>query len=319
MRYIDQDEIYRLTDQGKNIFEHYFPGEELGNPKKFIKQRSDEKTPSARVTQYGGYWRITDFGKQDQVNGMKAIDFVMYRESLPYYDALLWIEQVVIKRTIDSDKFQKSKWQAEYSMREMLPEDKKGAYNFTYKEHPSTSDLEAIGRYVSKSDLDFFYCKTIEKYEYCGPSKTKNRDVVHIFTATPDFPMFVFDYGDFKKIYKPHEQDKKYRFLYVGTKPKNYIYGLAQIKKIPNEFTINPDEDEKNEGIKLPEGKPNARVKDLFRVSGESDALNMHSLCFNVYWLNSETAEFSQSDFKQVDELCENHYQVMDLDRKSVV
>src|ERR1035437_1521288 len=106
MRYIDQDEIYRLTDQGKNIFEYYFPGEELGSPKKFIKQRSDEKTPSARVTIYGGYWRITDFGKQDQVNGMKAIDFVMFRETLPYYDALKWIEQVVIKRTVDSDKFQ---------------------------------------------------------------------------------------------------------------------------------------------------------------------------------------------------------------------
>jgi len=56
-------------------------------------------------------------------------------------------------------------------------------------------------------------------------------------------------------------------------------------------------------------------VRDLFRCSGESDALNLHSLGFHVYWLNSESADFSYDQFKLVDDLCENHYQVMDLDK----
>lgn len=310
MRYIDQERIYNLTDQGLTIFQHYFPGDDLRNPKTFIKIRENEKTASARVTWYQGYWRITDFGQQDQVNGMKAIDFVVWREQLPYYDALLYIEQVVIGHTIEGKDFVRSKWSAEYEMREMAPGDRKGEYNFIYKSKPSTDDLSAIGRYVTADILDHFNCRAVEQYEYCATSKKLNRDVVHIFKATKDYPIFVFDYGDFKKLYRPHEQEKKNRFLYIGKKPKEYIYGLKQLQDAKSEFT---DDDDQG-GVIAPEDKPNARVIDLFRCSGESDALNLASLGFHVYWLNSESADLDHKSFRMLDEMCQNHYQVMDLD-----
>lgn len=310
MRYIDQEKIYDLTDQGLAIFQHYFPSDDLRNPKTFIKLRDSEKTASARVTWYQGFWRITDFGQQDQVNGMKAIDFVVWREQLIHYDALLFIENVIIGRTVEGKDFTRTKWSADYEMREMQPADKKGEYNFIYKQKPTPEDLSSIGRYVTAEILEKFNCRSVEQYEYCNTSKKLNRDVVHIFKATKDYPIFVFDYGDFKKLYRPHEQEKKNRFLYIGKKPKDYIYGLTQLKDAKSEFT---DDDDQG-GVVAPEDKPSARVIDLFRCSGESDALNLAAIGFHVYWLNSESADLDYKSFKMLDEMCQSHYQIMDLD-----
>ncbi|MBK6965862.1 MAG: hypothetical protein IPH20_18525 [Bacteroidales bacterium] len=80
----------------------------------------------------------------------------MWRENLNFYEALIYVEQVVIGRTIEGKEFQKIKWAPNYEMREMLPSDKKGAYNFIYKEKPTPEDLAAIGRYVTADTLITF-------------------------------------------------------------------------------------------------------------------------------------------------------------------
>ena len=311
MRYIDQEKIYEASERGLSIFQHYFPGVDLSNSRNFVKARDAEKTASARVGWYQGYWRITDFGNQGELNGSKAIEFVMWREGLPYYDALLFIEQCILNRQIDGKDFVKSRWMADYESREVGPDDKKGETSFIFKS-PTADDLAAIGRYVTKEILDHFNCKTVEQYEFVGRSKKLNKDVVHVFKSNKDYPIFVFDYGKFKKIYKPHELDKKHRFTYVGEKPKDYIYGLKQLEMSDNEFVADNDSDDE---IMLPEGKEHARVIDLFRCSGESDALNLAALGFHPYWLNSESATLDHKTFKQLDDLCQNHYQIMDLDR----
>lgn len=313
MRYIDQDKIYEATDQGFLIFAHYFSETEIRNPNHFVKAR-DEKTASARVSWYQGLWRITDFGNQTELNSAPGIKFICWRENLQYYDALQFIERVIIKREVESGKFIASKFQADYSFREMTPEDRKGAYNFIFKEHPTDDDLSAIGRYVTEDHLTHYYGKSVEKYEYCSTSKKLNRDVVHIFTATKDFPIFLFDYGEFKKLYKPHEQEKKNRFQYIGKKPTEYIFGLKQILDAKNEFADEDFSEGEEDTPKMPEGKDEAIVRDLFRCSGESDAINLYSLGFHAYWLNSESKDFTWQMYKQVNDLCENHYQVMDLD-----
>jgi hypothetical protein len=311
MRYIDQTEIYKATNQGLSIFEHYYPGENLKNPKHYFKLRRDEKTASARVYWFNGLYLITDYGNQDEVNGLNAISFVMWNEGLQYIDALRYIEEVVIGRKVDSTGFYRPQYRPEYKMREMKPDDKKGEYRWVFKEKTSKKDLEAIGRYVTQEHLDIFHCKAVERYDYCGYSKKLKRDVVHTFIATEDYPVFLFDYDSFKKLYKPYDPDKKNRFLYIGDKPKDFVYGLEQIKKADNEFAENSEE---NKGISFPEGKPEARIKDLFRCSGESDALNLYSIGFHIYWLNSESADYAHGQYKEIDNLCERHHQIMDLD-----
>ncbi len=322
MRYIDQQEIYNRTEQGLHVFQYYFPNVNFRDNRVKFKIRDNEKTPSARVNWYQGLWRITDFGNQSEINGLNAIEFVKWRESLEYYDALRYIEQVIIGREVGDNGFVKSKFSPDYSWRELGPEDVKGEYHFIFKDKPSKNDLSTIGRYVSEDLLKHFDCKVIDKYEYVGGSKKMNKDIVHIFQSNETYPIYLFDYGDFMKFYRPLEKEKKNRFLYLfrdkkgkitgeGQKPKKFVYGLKQLRKVKNEFVNESDSEEVTD---TPEGKPNAVVKDLFRCSGESDALNCASLGFHVYWLNSESADFTYEDFKELDEFCENHYQVMDLD-----
>lgn len=314
MRYIDEEKIYQETDGGKEIFRNYYRDYDFGKrPAMKLKLRADEKTASAQVTYYQGYWRITDFGNQNEVNSLKAVPFVMYMENLNYYEALRYIEDVIIRHEVGGSGWQKPNWRPGYEMREMGPDDVKGKYNFVYKEEGEITkkDLEAFGRYVTKEHLQEFNCRVIKHYEYCSYSEKQKRDVVHKFIATEDYPIFVFDYGDFQKLYRPHDLEKKNRFLYAGKKPKSYIYGLRQLQDAKNELVSEGNDDDENDA---PPEKPNARLRDIFRCSGESDALNLHSLGFHVYWLNSETAELTYDEYKEIDDLCVNHYQIMDLD-----
>lgn len=313
MKYIDEDKIYEATDSGKDIFRHYYPGYDFGKrPAAKLKLRESEKTASAQIVFFQGYWRITDFGNQNEVNSLKGIAFVMYVENMNYYEALCFVEQVIIRREVSGTSWQKPQWRSGYEYREMTPDDQKGSYNFVYKEDNEVTpkDLEAIGRYITLDILKEYNCRILKSYEYCSYSDKYKRDIVHKFIATADYPIFVFDYGDFKKLYKPHDLEKKNRFLYVGNKPKSYIYGLKQLLESRSEFAGEDDDDDTSG----PKEKPNARFKDIFRCSGESDALNLRSLGFRVYWLNSETAELTYDEYKQIDDLCKNHYQIMDLD-----
>jgi hypothetical protein len=312
MRYIDQDKIYQETNQGLDIFQFYFAGADFNNSKLFVKVRDAEKTASAKVNFYENFWRITDFGQQDVISGMKAIDFVMWRENITFYDALLFIESMIIRKETGSGTFKPIKYKADYKHREILPEDIPGEYKIIYKNEVDKSDLEAIGRYVDEDTLKYFNCKCVESYSFIGFNKYLNKDVYNTYIATKNYPIFVIDHGDFKKLYKPHELSKDRRFLYIGKKPKNYIYGYKQLLDCDNEFADNNDDDEN--AIRRPDNKKEAIVIDLFRCSGESDAMNLHALGFHVYWLNSETEDFNHKQFKQVDDLCENHYQIMDLD-----
>ncbi len=308
MKYIDQDKILNATSDGLDIFKHYFHGVDFHDRKHFFKERADEKTASARCSYFKGQWRITDFGNQGEVNSLNGIAYVMHREGLMYIDALRFIEEVIIRHEVESSGFSKPVYAADYSWRDVTATDKKGAYNFTYKPKPTENDLQAIGRYVTAELLDKFHIKSVEKYELCAYSKKYSRDIVHIFTATEHYPIFVMDCGSFQKIYKPHEPEKKYRFSYAGDKPTNYIFGLDVLENVENEFVT-------EDGQYAYEGEhKQPHIKDLIRCSGESDALNVASLGYHVYWLNSESAKMKRKDFTKLDDMCENHYQLMDLD-----
>jgi len=310
MTYIDAEKIFDATEQGLAIFQHYFPGVDFRDQKHFVKCRTSERTASAKVTQYRGKWRITDFGNQSEVNSMSAIAYVMWAENLIYIDALRFIQDVIIRHEVGGNEFRRPQYNAEYSWREVGPEDNKGEYKFTYKPSPTDTDLKSIGRYVTVELLDRFAIKSVEKYELVSYSKKYRKDVVHIFKSTDDYPIFLLDEGRFKKIYKPHEVDKVNRFHYVGDKPKSYVFGLKQLKTLDNEF-VNPDSGEYE--YNGPEWKK-PKVKDLIRCSGESDAMNVASLGFHVYWLNSESAELSRDTWDELDGMCDTHYQLMDLD-----
>ncbi len=312
MRLIDHEEIFSSTQQGLDIFKYYFPSQDFSNPRSYFKIRPSEKTASAKVSYYKNLWRITDFGNNapGQVNSLNAIDFVMWHENLNYYNALLFIEQVILKRNLTRSSFAANKFTAIYEQREMLPSDTVGEYCFYPKSEPSSSDLSSIGRFITKSVLTHFNCVSLDYYTYCGPSKNKSGHVVHSFKSTETYPIFLFDFNSFKIIYKPLEESKQFRFSYTGTKPPNFVFGLSQLLRTKSEFEASEEIIPTN----LSE-KKTAIVNDLFRCSGISDALNLHSLGFHVYWLSSESNILDFDTYKLLDDLCLNHYQILDRDK----
>ena len=315
-KYIDQSEIYKATNAGLDIFKHYFPNHEKG--KKF-KLREGEKTASALINWFGNHYRITDYGNKDQVNSLKAIPFVMFYENLEYHDALKYILKVIIPGA-DPATFQKANLKSGYRFSEDCKEMKLGDFDFEFKEKPDKSDLETIGRYVTADLLKEYNCKPLISYTKCAPSKKHNNKLgLHTFSSTPEFPIYLFDYGSFKNIYKPFDE-KKYRFLWVGDKPKDYIFGLDQIKKqaenLKQKFELDKIESSETEEKKdQEEEKPDFRLKEIYRCSGQTDALNLASLGYPVYWLNSETEKVTYDQFKSIDELCKKHYQILDTDQ----
>lgn len=312
MRYIDQDKIYQETNRGLDIYKYYWPNIEIG--KKFS-ARNDDDTPSARIYYYQNLYLITDFGDRDNVNGLTAINYVKYREGLEYYDTLRFIEDVILNKKVEGGSFTKTKFSADYEMREVTKDDKVGEYLFKRKskKEVTAAELKSLGRYVDTDLLEKFNISALFQYELCKFSNKHKRDVVHVFKAHENYPMFLFDYGDFKKLYKPYEQEKQYRFVWIGDVPDDFIFGLEQIEKADNEL-IDEDGEGENNTVTFPAGKENAHVHDVFRCSGETDALNVASLGFHVYWLHSETKKLTYNMFKKVDELCLNHYQILDND-----
>lgn len=310
MRYIDKNEIYRLTEQGLDIFQHLHPGVDFSNHRKQFKRRA-EKTPSCNIKWIDGYPMITDFGDQENVCGMKAIPYLMHEKGFEFYDALLYIEDVILQKRVDGTNFKPRSWTAEYERREPTPDDKEGIPNFIFKKQPTIADCQSIGRYVDADTLKKFNFRSVAEYSFLGKDKKTGKPVVHAFKATDDYPIFVLQEPGFQKVYKPHEPNKKYRFQYFGTKPKHYVFGLQQIMEADYEFSSDQEE---TEATAPPQHKPEAIVRDIFRCSGESDALNLASLGYHVYWLNSESADLTYTQFKEIDNLCENHFQVMDLD-----
>jgi hypothetical protein len=231
--YFDLKEIYKETDDGYRIFTYYFGNDpKLKDPRHFFKLRN-EKSASAKLSYYKGLWRVTDFGNQSEINGMSAIDFVMHRQSLSFADAIKYITEVILHRTLAASNFHPAKREAIYSSRDFNPEtDKLNEYIFHYRKEPLPEDLKAIGRYITKDILARYNCKSVDHYEYPTYSDKLRKNIVHIYKSHADYPIFIFDYNEFKKMYRPLEKEKKYRFLYIGQKPKNYIFGLKQLLKL---------------------------------------------------------------------------------------
>lgn len=163
----------------------------------------------------------------------------------------------------------------------------------------------------------YYHFKSLESYEQVD----KEGKMVYTFTATKDFPIYCFDEecpnGErFQKIYKPKDE-KQYRFLWAGNKPQSFIHGLLQHEQYISGNVLENEKRamaEAEAGKKLGEGRLITKHEDLTMVSGGSDALNVAALGYRVFWLNSETADFSTEDYKRVMAICYNMYNLPDID-----
>lgn len=97
-------------------------------------------------------------------------------------------------------------------------------------------------------------------------------------------------------MYQPLNPEKQYRFRYIGNKPKDFINGLAQLRKAYEDSRTaqlkRQEEDDKPKDIE--------KIEEAIICSGDRDSLNVAGFGYYPLWLNSETAALSEGQYKEI-------------------
>lgn len=303
MAFIEQQDILDATAGGSDIIFSYYPQAKEAQAKadKRFKIR-DEKTPSASLKQLkDGTWVVTDFGG-DQVP-RNGIQVCMFENSITFREALVLLADRYgvggIKAEFNKPGFDK---------RPATPEEKEGDYLFDVKELLTDEELKVLGPKVNREICKRYSCYALNSFTYI-----KNREAL-VTSSNEKYPIFMFDHGEFKKIYQPLNPEKQYRFRYVGNKPKDYINGLAQLRKAYEDYKSQQlrDMSEENEGQEI------KKLEEAIICSGERDALNVAGYGYYPIWFNSETAALSGKDYKAISLCVERVYNLPDIDETGI-
>ena len=303
MAFIEQQDILDATAGGLDIIFSYYPQAKEAQAKadKRFKVR-DEKTPSASLKQLkDGTWVVTDFGG-DQVP-RNGIQVCMKEETFTFREALVMLADRYgvggIKAEMNKPGFDK---------RPATPDEKEGDYFFDVKEQLTDDELKVLGPKVTRDICKRYNCYSLNSFTYI-----KNRDAL-VTSSNEKYPIFMFDHGDFKKIYQPLNPEKQYRFRYVGNKPKDYINGLAQLRKAYEDYKSQQlrDMSEENEGQEI------KKLEEAIICSGERDALNVAGYGYYPIWFNSETAALSGKDYKAITLCVDRVYNLPDIDETGI-
>ncbi len=347
--YIEAQDILDATNGGLEIIFFLYPqamGSETNHNRKF-KMRGDEKTASANLKQaQDGNWLVTDFGGDSQPrNGIgcymieKNVEFkVALNELAAQYGVAGADQETVVIRV-------------EFSERPAETDDKELTWSWEVREAWTDNEIETI---ISKNVLKSMGWKGQDEVKAAAAPKriaeaftdynwhplisyslVKNRRVM-TFTATDQYPIYLIDEGSHQKLYQPLHPDKAKRFLYIGTKPKDFVHGLKQLKKLYDErrekelSLVEESKESSDRLMAIPGESPatddadksidkKARIKHVILCSGGSDAINVALLGNYVIWLNSETAKLPQYLYDQISACVEKFYQLPDIDNTGKV
>lgn len=277
--YVEQQDILDATNGGLDIILYYYPQarQALETREKRFRIR-DERTPSASLKQAtDGNWLVTDFG-DDQIP-RNGIQVCAKEEGKSFREAIILLAG---RYGIGALKQETNKPEVEY--RDARSEEEEGSYSFEVNDTISDNELNILGPKVTREVCKKYYVFSLKSFTYI-----KNRKA-RITRATENYPIFLFDHQEWKKIYQPLNPEKQYRFSYVGNKPKDYINGLHQLQNAYEDFRNkqmreDPESREQEKEIeKLPEA---------ILCSGDRDSLNVAGFGYQVLWMNSETARLS--------------------------
>lgn len=225
MAFIEQQTVHDNTSGGLDIIYSYFPQAEAAQSQidKRFKVR-DEKTPSTSLKQLkDGTWVLTDFGgDQTPRNGIQVC---MKEESITFREALVMLAD---RYGIGGIKAEINK--SDFSRRVATDEEADGEYFFDIKKQLTAFELATLGPKVSQE-----ICETYHVFALNSFTQIKNREAL-ITGSNESYPIFLLDYGTWKKIYQPLNPDKQYRFRHYGTKPNDFINGMENLNKAYERF-----------------------------------------------------------------------------------
>ena len=297
----DKNHLLEETNGGLDIIRRLYPECENGSRFVHFKLR-EEATASTNVFKSGDLYLVKDHGDGKAYNG---IDLVMQSEQLEFSDACKWVAQEFNINGL-STAFNRPHL-------EIIPAEEgqePGAYYFEYKAF-SVAELAVIGPLVDSKLCTEYNLKSCVSFtqikKYKGHEKYGNQTMQIITKSNEKYPIFVFDFDSWQKIYQPLNVDKQYRFRHSGDKPKNYIFGLDLLPDALETYQMNFEGDEEPE-----------KLKDIIIAGGDRDALNVASLDYPVVWLNSEGAKLDYDTYKTLSDYADNVYYLGDIDKPGI-
>lgn len=246
----------------------------------------DERTGSFSVSESKQLFKC--FGCQE---GGNVIDFVIKYLHVDFMEAV----RIIANKSgiFLNEKSGYKKPEAKISS--VSPQDE-----FSYVKKDFTKyELSLLGPKVTADHCAQFNLVSVSSY-----IMPKNKDGKSFkIESTDDFPIFIYDFGDWGKIYQPLSSD--YRFSYFGNKPDDFIFADKKTTELIN----------KARGGQIPSARPalsdinesdiveteNGKLPNLIICSGGSDALNLYATGkYHVCYLNSESAVLSNFDYTKI-------------------
>ncbi len=306
---IKVDDIMAATEGGKAVILHFYPQSAQGfSGRRNFKVREDDKNPSCCVFQKDGVWLLQDKGGAD-TKACNAVGIVMKEMNLQFRAALEWIAQKFAPQLIEGTSTSTSTPKATIS--EVTPQDQITVELRKSGEFTET-ELKLLGYRITPEVCEELCLKPVNYYITAKNAKGKSYKI----ESNENYPIYYYDYGSWGKIYQPLGE---LRFLYAGQKPDHFIFGEKdfienfQAAKAGN-FQAKAEVenyDGDNETVDL-------TWQELIICSGPSDALNVKNAGYHVCWLNSETAELTESDFACLSLLAKKIYILYDNDETGI-
>lgn len=315
---IKADDILQATKGGLDIILYYYPQarESAENPRKPFNLRN-EKTPSAFLKEFGNQWKVTDFG--DDAQARSCFDICMQEENVKFYEAVcLLADRYGVSNTINS-----AINKPEIRQRPAGDDEPDGHFNYEIKKEWTKQELEIFGHRVKQDHVDKLSYRSLAWYSKTKKNKSGQLETT-IILSNENYPIFsrecYYKKADgtdqvFMKIYQPLNADKAFRFFYNGSKPKDYVNGLNELRRAYAEFNEREQQRFESDPANANKIYKNQKLECAVFCSGERDAVNCLSYSYYPLWLNSESVTLTEPDYREIMKYVEKLYNIPDIDK----
>ena len=333
---IDQHQIFAATNGGLDIIMRFL---DIKDVNKHFKIRK-EGTESANLSKKDGVYFVKDWGDASGFfkDSKHAIHIFAHFTDRTYFEALLELGKelgLIDENKVAVKNITKKSYTQFHKDGGKLNDD-----GFWFETKDFTDyELEVLGPLVTQEVCQRYGLYSLASYSWIKSKELTQKELCDVITAesSPTYPIFAFIvtegggkpvltlHGKDKnvkitdpkpertwlKIYQPKNSDKKYRFSYLGKKPKQHIFGLENLKKVGSPIIEESYDPDSKETVQIE--KPN-KVHRVVICSGDRDSLNMASTNETVIWFNSETAEITDSQINLLKTYAKEIINVPDLD-----
>ena len=229
---IDKETLLLKTNNGLDVFRHFVPGDWKPG-KNFLNPFYEDKNASCNIykDKKTGIYKIKDFGEERFTGDCFTLVGLFYsldcRYAKEFQEILLVIDHELslgISSQTEKPVDLLSRKQNTLKTREKHQEKAKEERPMkppVYKEL-SEKELAFWQSYgITTSILDHFKVRSLQSFSARNKEGREYR-----FNSSEDEPIFGYCQKQFIKVYRPFS---KIRFLYLGEKPPNYIFGLEQL------------------------------------------------------------------------------------------